>query len=67
MAIGRKKSLKDSSLLTTVGNNLTENSNLIKNLLDSSKKAIVPVSKGLDYVAVSMLTLFLYKLAETYM
>ena len=78
MKLLRKTSTKDPTLFTSIGNNLTENSQLIKNAvnsskflvnttIDSSKKIILPISKVLDYVAVSLLTIFVYRAAQIYM
>ena len=74
----RKSSTKDPRLFSSIGNNLTENSQLIKNAvnsskflinttIDSSKKIMLPISKVLDYVAVSLLTIFVYRAAQIYM
>ena len=67
MGLMRRNSTKDPTLLTSVGENLTENSKIVKNVVNTSKKIIVPVSKVLDYVAVSVIALLVYKLAENYM
>jgi hypothetical protein len=66
MGLMRRNSSKDPTLLSSVGDNLTENSKIVKNIIDTSKKIIVPVSKVLDYLAVSVITLVVYKLAENY-
>jgi len=66
--ITNKKNLVNSkSLLTTCSDNLTSNSTFIQYFINSSKLAIVPLSKMLDYLAVSGITIVLYKLADKYM
>ena len=74
----RRSSTKDPTLFTSVSNNLTENSKLVKNavnsskflvntVVNSSKKVMIPISKILDYVAVSIITVFIYRSAQIYM
>ena len=74
----RKSVSKDSTLLASVSNNLTENSQLVKNVVDSSKflvnnavnsskKIMLPISKMLDYVAVSFIAIAIYRAAQIYM
>ena len=67
IALRRKSSQKDITLLGSVGNNLTENSQIIKNAVLTSKKIIVPLSKILDYMAVSAITIVAYKMYQIYM
>jgi hypothetical protein len=67
ISVRRKSSQKDNTLFDSVGNNLTENSQIIKNAVLTSKKIIVPLSKILDYMAVSAITIFAYKIYQTYM
>jgi hypothetical protein len=67
ISVRRKSSQKDNTLFDSVGNNLTENSQIIKNAVLTSKKIIVPLSKILDYMAVSAITIFAYKMYQTYM
>ena len=64
MGLVRRSSSKDPTLLSSVGENLTENSKLVKNVVETSKKIIVPVSKVLDYLAVSAVTIVLFKLYQ---
>jgi hypothetical protein len=67
IALRRKGSQKDLTLISSVGNNLTENSQIIKNAVLTSKKIIVPLSKILDYMAVSAITIVAYKMYQIYM
>ena len=78
MKVLRKSSTKDPTLFSSIGNNLTENSKLIKNVvnsskffvnttINSSKKIMLPISKVVDYVAISLLTIFVYRAAQIYM
>jgi len=67
ISVRRKSSQKDNTLFDSVGNNLTENSQIIKNAVLTSKKIIVPLSKILDYMAVSAITIFAYKMYQIYM
>ena len=67
MGLFSKTVKQDDTLFTTVSSNLTENSELIKNVINSSKKAIVPVSKMIDYLAVSAVAIVLYNLTKLYL
>lgn len=78
MKLLRRYSSKDPSFLSSVGNNLTENSHLVKNAVNSSKflfnnavtsskKVMVPISKVLDYIAVSFITILVYRATKIYM
>lgn len=62
-----KKPVEESTLLNTVGANLTENSTLVKTVVSGSKNLIVPVSKLIDYAAVSLVAVCLYKLLLSYL
>ena len=57
----KKEPIKERPLLETMSEKLTENSKLVKGMVKSSKQAIVPVSKILDYAAVSVASIVIYK------
>jgi len=78
MKLLKKTSIKEPSLFSTISNNLIENSKLVKTTIDSSKfvldKSInstktimLPISKILDYVAISLFTIVVYRAAKIYM
>ena len=67
MGLVSKSAKKDEPLITTLSSNLTENSKLVKNVIKTSKKAIVPISKMIDYLAVSAVAIILYNLSKLYL
>ena len=66
--LSKKKSLHvDPSLIAAVGDNLTENSKLVKSTIKTSKLAIVPISKLVDYLAAGLVAISLYKIYSAYL
>lgn len=63
----KKPTLIDPSLITAVGDNLTENSKLVKSTIKTSKLAIVPISKLVDYLAAGLVAISLYKIYSAYL
>ena len=52
---------QDLSLVSSVGNNFSENSKVVKNLLSSTKAVMRPLSHVLDYALVSLVSILAYK------
>lgn len=69
----RKSSKKevDKALVNLLGDNLKENSKVIEKTLSTtkmlSKNLVGPLSKSLDYLVVSILTIFVYNYYNNYM
>ena len=55
-----KKNKKEKSLANVVGDNLVSNSQIVKKSLATTKIAIVPLSKIIDYSAVAFGSILLY-------
>ena len=67
-AFKKKKSMHvDPSLIAAVGDNLTENSKLVKSTIKTSKLVIVPISKLVDYLAAGLVAISLYKIYSAYL
>lgn len=69
----RKSSKKevDKAMVNLLGDNLKENSKVIEKTLVTtkmlSKNLVGPLSKSLDYLVVSILTIFVYNYYNNYM
>ena len=50
-----------------LGDNLKENSKVVEKTLVTSKNLVGPLSKSLDYLVVSILTIFVYNYYNNYM
>lgn len=64
----RKSSKKElnKGLLNLLGDNLKENSKVIEKTLVTTKMLSAPLSKGLDYLVVSILTIVVYNYYNNY-
>jgi hypothetical protein len=58
---------KDSGLINQVSNDFVKNSSIIEKTLLTTKKLVSPISKSLDYAAVAIVSIGLYKLYEYYL
>ncbi len=57
----KKNDSKSETFLQVYSKNLVENSKFINYSLITSKLAIVPLSKIIDYTCISLITIFVYK------
>ena len=57
----------DKGLVNLIGDNLKENSKIIEKTLVTTKMLSGPLSKGLDYLVVSILTIVVYNYYNNYM
>lgn len=61
------KTKKDSGLINLVSNDFVKNSSIVEKTLLTTKKLVYPISKSLDYAAVAIVSIGLYKLYEYYL
>ena len=61
------KTKKDSGLINLVSNDFVKNSSIVEKTLLTTKKLVSPISKSLDYAAVAIVSIGLYKLYEYYL
>ena len=61
------KTKKDSRLINLVSNDFVKNSSIVEKTLLTTKKLVSPISKSLDYAAVAIVSIGLYKLYEYYL